>query len=106
MLSPIKSRNISSASFSFGASLTMLSVIPVNSVIFALIGFSGFTKVVNFSVTSPFLIFTAPISVIFSVFALSPVVSKSKHTNSSSKPQTLSPFTAETKSFTKYASTP
>ena len=41
------------------------------------IGFSGFTKHSNSSITSPFLTFIIPTSVIFSVVIEIPVVSKS-----------------------------
>ena len=75
------SRKSFTASSSSGASLTIPSLIPVSSTIFSGIGFSGLTKVSNVSTTTPFLIFTAPISVIFSFCAESPVVSISKQTN-------------------------
>ncbi len=63
-----------------GASLTISSVIPVNSEILFGIGQAGFTKELKHSITCPSLIFTAPISVIFSFSGDSPVVSISNTT--------------------------
>ena len=59
------------------ASFTMSSVIFVTSTILGGIGFSGFTKHEKLSITSPFLTFIIPTSVIFSVLGEKPVVSKS-----------------------------
>ena len=77
----ISTQFINVSSSSSGASLTIPSLIPVSSTIFSGIGFSGLTNVSNVSTTTPFLILTAPISVIFSFCAESPVVSISKQTN-------------------------
>ena len=55
----------------------MSSVIFVTSTTLGGIGFSGFTKQLNLSITSPSLTFITPISVIFSVRGENPVVSRS-----------------------------
>ena len=59
------------------ASFTISSVILVTSTTLCGIGFSGFTKQLNSSITFPSLTFIIPTSVIFSVTAENPVVSKS-----------------------------
>ena len=85
----------------------MLSSMPVNSVIFSGMCFSGLTNVENISFISPFTIFTAPISVILSFAAPKPVVSMSNTINSPSSDLSAFPSTApETSSLIKYASTP
>ena len=61
----------------FSASFTISSVIFVTSVTLSGICFSGFTNVLNSPITSPFFTFIIPTSVIFSVTAENPVVSKS-----------------------------
>ena len=59
------------------ASFTISSVIFVTSTTLWGIGFSGFTKQENSSITSPFFTFIIPTSVIFSVLNEKPVVSMS-----------------------------
>ena len=59
------------------ASFTMSSVILVTSETLSGICLSGFTKQLNLSITSLFLTFIIPISVILSFVAENPVVSKS-----------------------------
>ena len=68
-----------------GASITILSLILVNCSILRGIGISGLTNVLKRSIIFPFCTFTAPISIILSLFALNPVVSKSNTTYVSSK---------------------
>ena len=84
----------------------MSSVIFVTSTTLCGIGFSGFTKHSNSSITSPFLTFIIPISVIFSVLKDKPVVSKSSTQYVVSNFCPLELETAGTLSGTKYASTP
>ena len=55
----------------------MSSVILVTSTTLCGIGFSGFTKQLNSSITSPSFTFIIPTSVIFSVSGENPVVSRS-----------------------------
>ena len=88
------------------ASFTMSSVICVTSTTLDGIGFSGLTKHSNSSMTSPFLIFIIPTSVIFSVIGEKPVVSKSSTQYSVSISCPLSFLTERSLSLTKYASTP
>ena len=77
-LSPIKSKTFGITLSIVSASFTMSSVIFVTSTTLCGIGFSGFTKHSNSSITSPCsFIFIIPISVIFSVLNDNPVVSKS-----------------------------
>ena len=78
-------KNAVSASFSWGASASMASVMPVRPMISGVNRRLGFTKVWNLSVISPFFSTTAPISVIASRRTFRPVVSMSKHTISSAK---------------------
>ena len=73
----INSNNSGNTCSIFSASLTMSSVIFVTSTTLGGIGFSGFTKQLNLSITSPSFTFITPISVIFSVRGEKPVVSKS-----------------------------
>ena len=84
----------------------MSSVIFVTSETLCGICFSGLTKQLNSSITSPFFTFIIPISVIFSVFAEKPVVSKSntQYVVSISCPLLL--YTDFVLSGAKYASTP
>ena len=77
-LSPTNSITFGNISSILGASFTISSVILVTSTTLCGIGFSGFTNVLSSSITSPFLTFIIPISVIFSVLNEKPVVSKSK----------------------------
>ena len=86
--------NCSMASFSSGASFTSLSRMPVSSVMFAGIGFWGLTKVLKVLLISPPEKMTAPISVMRSSWALRPVVSMSKATNSVSSGSFDLPMTA------------
>ena len=67
-----------SALSSSGAFFTIASLMPVSSVILAGMGRFGFTKVEKVSTTCPPRSFTAPISVMASFAAESPVVSRSK----------------------------
>ena len=76
--SPQNSKNLRTASSSFSAPATISSVIPVSSVIFAGMGFSGSTNVLKDSVISPLCTRTAPISVMRSLLEERPVVSRSK----------------------------
>ena len=92
--SPTKSMNILSASSSSGAPCTSLFLIPVSSVISAGMGIWGSTKVLNSRMISPPEKITAPISVMRSLWALRPVVSMSKATNSVSMGSLLLPMTA------------
>ena len=80
--SPKNSKTLGNISSIVGASFTISSVICVISCTLIGIGFCGFTKDENSSITSPFFIFMIPISVIFSVLNEIPVVSKSKIQNS------------------------
>ena len=75
--SPTNSNILGNTLSIVSASFTMSSVMFVTSTTFCGIGFSGFTKQENSSITSPFFIFIIPTSVIFSVLKESPVVSKS-----------------------------
>ena len=84
----------------------MLSSILVSLVILNGIGLSGFTNVLNVSTICLFSTFTAPISIIWLLFAPKPVVSKSNTTNESLKFCPLSFFTVPIRSSTRYASTP
>ena len=88
------------------ASFTMSSVIFVTSTTLGGIGFSGFTKQLNSSITSPFFIFIIPTSVIFSVLGENPVVSKSSTQYVVSISCPLKFVTTDEPSGTKYASTP
>ena len=72
--------NLGNISSIFGASITISSLMLVNFSILKGIGISGLTKVLNLSIIFPFSTLTAPISIILSLFALKPVVSKSKTT--------------------------
>ena len=72
--------NLGNTSSIFGASITISSLMLVNFSILKGIGISGLTKVLNLSIIFPFSTLTAPISIILSLFALKPVVSKSKTT--------------------------
>ena len=92
--SPMKSMNISMASFSLGAPATSLSLMPVSWVMSGGMCLSGSTKVLKTFFISPPEKMTAPISVILSVWALRPVVSISKATNSVSRGSLLLPMTA------------
>ena len=74
---------------------------PVSSVIFCGIGFSGSTNVLKRSVISPPWMRTAPISVMRSDFGERPVVSRSKQMKSASSRASVSPVTAGTSSLTK-----
>ena len=98
---PQNSMNFSIASLSFGAPFTISPVMPVISVIRSGIDVSGSTNVQNSSKILLFLILTAPISIILSDTALSPVVSRSKHINSPSSALSSSPVTIGIISFTK-----
>ena len=75
--SPTNSNILGNTLSIVSASFTISSVILVTSTTFCGIGFSGFTKQENSSITSPFFTFIIPTSVIFSVLNESPVVSKS-----------------------------
>ena len=106
-LSPTNSKNLGITLSIVSASFTISSVMLVTSTTFWGIGFSGFTKHENSSITSPFFTFIIPISVIFSVLKENPVVSKSKTQNVvSSNVWFLEKDTAEVLSGAKYASTP
>ena len=70
------------------------------------IGFSGFTKHENSSITSPFFTFIIPTSVIFSVLNESPVVSKSSTQYVVSISCPFEKDTIAVLSGAKYASTP
>ena len=83
--SPINSKNLGNISSIPSASLTISSLIPVNSIILYGIGLLGFTNSLKLSTITPFLIFTAPISIILSFLDENPVVSKSNTTYVSSK---------------------
>jgi len=78
--SPINSINLGSISSIDCASLTISSLIPVNSIILYGIGRLGLTNSLKLSIISPFLILTAPISIILSFLDENPVVSKSNTT--------------------------
>ena len=64
-----------------GAGKTIDSVMPVSTVIIGGIGMPGFTSVSKRPSNSPPCSFSAPISVIASVLAEPPVVSRSSTTN-------------------------
>ena len=105
--SPKNSKTFGISSSIVGASFTISSVMFVISWTLIGIGFSGFTNVSNVSITSPFLTFIIPISVIFSVLKDIPVVSKSNTQYVvSSKVWPLPLLTIGSLSGTKYPSTP
>ena len=92
--SPTKAMNCSRASFSFGAPCTSLSRMPVSCVMSGGMWRWGSTKVLKTSrILSPAKRM-APISVMRSVWALRPVVSMSKATNSVSSGRLDLPMTA------------
>ena len=105
-LSPTNSNTFGNTLSIVSASLTMSSVILVTSTTLGGIGFSGFTKHENSSITSPFFTFIIPTSVIFSVLKESPVVSKSSTQYVVSMSWFLEFVTTLDLSGTKYASTP
>ena len=78
----------------------------VSSVIRFGIGLSGSMNSENLSVMTPFLILTAPISIILSFFMENPVVSISNTTNSPSRLCPLGCLTAFLSSFTRLPVTP
>ena len=80
--SPTNFKKSGNTSSILGISFTISFVIDVNSVIFSGIGISGLINWLNSSTIWLSTIFTAPISVIFSVAFDNPVVSISKTTNS------------------------
>ena len=106
-LSPTNSNTFGITLSIVSASFTMSSVMFVTSTTLCGIGFSGFTKHSNSSITSPFsFIFIIPISVIFSVLNERPVVSKSNTQYVVCKSCPFGFETDGTLSGTKYASTP
>ena len=105
-LSPTNSNIFGNTSPILGASFTISSVICVTSTTLSGIGFSGFTNVSKLSITSPFLYFIIPTSVIFSVLKENPVVSKSRTQYVVSISWPLGYDTEGVLSGTKYASTP
>ena len=99
--SPQNSMNFSNADFCEGAPTNISSVIPVNSVVFGESFVRGSTNVQNSSTISWFFTLIAPISIILSLFALSPVVSRSKQMYSPSSFLSAFPVTIGSMSFTK-----
>ena len=77
LLSPKNSKTFGNILSIVSASFTISSVILVTSETLSGICLSGFTKQLNSSITSLFLTFIIPISVILSFDAENPVVSKS-----------------------------
>ena len=86
--------------------MTMASLIPVRRSISKGIGTSGFTNSSILSMISPFLTFTAPISMILFFVGENPVVSISNTTYSPSRLWFLELTTISFISSTRYPSTP
>ena len=99
--SPQNSRNSGNASSIPGAFTTIESSMLVSSVMWYGIGRFGFTNVLYLSVIFLFTTFTAPISIIWLLFAPIPVVSRSNTTNSPLKSCPLSFWTVSIRSSTR-----